>query len=218
MFAAAGWLPLFAVSALGIILLYLNNNFTAGPITIVVLSSILPLIAGIVLWREQTDQSDEASRNARHLASELSEVAQKSEIIINAIGDGVMAIDGKGVINLINPAGQEILGWGKQDALMLNYKSIVKLMDENNHELDTAHDPIQQVLNSNQEARANRIITETKSGKKINLSVVVSPIGEPGAGAIAVFRDVTKERAEEHEQAGVYQHRQPRNAHSRGFD
>jgi nitrogen-specific signal transduction histidine kinase len=41
----------------------------------------------------------------------------------------------------------------------------------------------------------------THSGKKILASLVASPVGDIGAGAIIVFRDITKEKAEEREQA-----------------
>src|SRR5690606_19291490 len=109
-------------------------------------------------------------RNVKHLANQLSEVAQKSEVVINAIGDGVIAVDSKGSIELINPAAQEMLGWGKQDALMLNYRSILKLTDENNKEVDPTNDPIQQVLNTNQQARSNKLLAVSNSGKKLSIS------------------------------------------------
>lgn len=112
-----------------------------------------------------------------------------------------MAIDSTGVVSLINPAGQEILGWAKQDAVMLNYKSILKLLDANNHEIDSSQDPIGQVLNTNQQTRSNTMQVQTKSGKKIMASLTVSPIGQAGSGVIVVFRDITKEKAEEREQA-----------------
>src|SRR5690606_7203888 len=41
----------------------------------------------------------------------------------------------------------------------------------------------------------------THSGKKLLISLVVSPVGQIGSGAIIVFRDITKEKAEEREQA-----------------
>jgi PAS domain S-box-containing protein len=152
------------------------------------------------VWREQ-GEADESTTNVKTLANQLSEVASKSEIVINAIGDGVIAIDPTGTIELINPAAQETLGWGKQDALKLNYKSILKLEDEVGKELDSAADPVQQVFNTNQQARAKHLIALTKSDKKISVSMVVNPIGDAGSGAIIVFRDITKERAEEREQA-----------------
>lgn len=200
LFGAYGWLPIIVMAGSYTAGAYLTGEFTAQTVVVIIASSIVPLAAGLVIWRD-TGGEDASEKNVKNLASQLSEVAQKSEIVINAIGDGVIAIDGQGVIQLINPAAQQILGWGKQDALLLNYKSILKLTDENNKELDPSQDPLQQVLNTNQQTRGNKLTAVTQSGKKIGVSLVASPIGDPGSGAIAVFRDVTKERAEEREQA-----------------
>lgn len=200
-FGAYAWLPVLVLTGSYAASLYLNGALSTLNSALLVLSTLVPFAAGLILWRTSSKSEEVTSKNVKNLANQLSEVATKSEIVINAIGDGVIAVDGKGVIQLINPAGQEILGWGKQDALMLNYKSVLKLADENNTELDAARDPIQQVLNTNQQARANKLVALSKSGKKVSVSIVVSPIGDPGSGVIAVFRDVTKERAEEREQA-----------------
>ncbi|MDB5160132.1 MAG: putative sensor protein [Candidatus Saccharibacteria bacterium] len=198
-FAVYGWLPIIIATGVFFAEQYLANKFSPSLIGIVGVSSLLPTIIGIILWRNHT--TTEAEKSVKTLASELSEVANRSEIVINAIGDGVIAIDAQGTIQLINPAAQEILGWGKQDALMLNYKSILQLTDLNNKPLDPGADPIMQVLNTNQQIRSSALIILTKSGKKVTSSLVVSPIGTPGSGVITVFRDMTKEKAEEREQA-----------------
>ncbi len=200
LFGAYGWMAIIVLVGMYIAGAYLADTLTFQTVAILAFSSMLPLILGIVAWRDQ-EEVDDSTKNVKKLANELSEVASKSEIVINAIGDGVIAIDSTGTIQLINPAGQQMLGWGKQDALKLNYKSILKLEDENSKELDPAVDPVQQVLNTNQQSRAKHLISTTKSGKKISVSLVVNPIGDTGSGAIIVFRDITNERAEEREQA-----------------
>lgn len=162
---------------------------------------ILPLIASLIIWHNKSNKAYTGDKAYKELASELSQVATQSEVVINAIGDGVMAIDAKGTIQLINPAAQQILGWGKQDALALNYKSVLQLVDLKGAPIDPATDPVQQVLNTNQQIRNNDTTLVTKSSKKIISSIVASPIGEVGSGAIIVFRDITKEKAEEREQA-----------------
>jgi len=198
-FALYGALPVFIATAVFVAAEYLSGDFNANLVAVVAFSTLLPMILGLIIWRNRGD--NEEDRNVKKMASELSEVANRSEIVINAIGDGVIAIDTQGIIQLINPAAQEILGWGKQDALMLNYKSILQLTDLNNNPLDPLDDPIQQVLNTNQQIRSKTLILITKSGKKITTSLVVSPIGDMGSGIITVFRDMTKEKAEEREQA-----------------
>jgi len=198
-FAIYGALPVFIATAVFVAAEYLSGDFNANLVAVVAFSTLLPMILGLVIWRNRGD--NEEDRNVKKMASELSEVANRSEIVINAIGDGVIAIDTQGIIQLINPAAQVILGWGKQDALMLNYKSILQLTDLNNNPLDPVDDPIQQVLNTNQQIRSKTLTLVTKSGKKITTSLVVSPIGDMGSGIITVFRDMTKEKAEEREQA-----------------
>lgn len=200
-FGAYGWISILAGTGAATGLWYVSGDLNETNIGLVLLIGLMPMIGGILVWREHHESESESNRNAKNLANQLSQVANKSEIIINAIGDGVIAMDAKGTVELINPAGQEILGWPKQDALMLHYKSILKLSSEDNQEIDPSQDPVQAVLNTNQEARGNKLTAVTQSGKRINISLVVSPIGETGSGVIAVFRDITKERSEEREQA-----------------
>ena len=202
-FGPFGAIPILLALGTFIANRYINGNFLINEIVTTTISGILPLFAGIIVWynRQNKDASATETRNYRSLANELTEVANKSEVVINAIGDGVMAIDGQGNIQLINPAAQNIIGWGKQDALNLNYKSVLQLIDQKNDTPDDANDPIRQVLNVNQQIRTNNMSVLTSSGKKLMISLVVSPVGDLGAGVIAVFRDITSEKASEREQA-----------------
>ena len=202
-FGAWGIVPILIGIGLFVSAEYLARRFSIELIVAVCFAGILPLVASFIIWHNKSTKGDNGGddRAYKDLANELSQVATQSEVVINAIGDGVMAIDGKGLIQLLNPAAQEILGWGKQDALALNYKSILQLTNNEGNKLSPAEDPVEQVLNTNQQIRNDEITITTKNGKKIAGSLVISPIGDTGSGAIIVFRDVTKEKAEEREQA-----------------
>lgn len=202
-FGLWGIMPILITSSVFAAIQFINANLKNETLIVVLFSSLLPMIVSSLIWRNKSDKDESGndSRAYKNLASELNEVASKSEVVINAIGDGVMAIDNLGVIQLINPAAQQIIGWGKQDALALNYKSILQLVNEKDEALDAANDPIQQALNINQQIRTNNLTLMTNSGKKLMISLVVSPVGEVGSGVIIVFHDVTKEKAEEREQA-----------------
>jgi PAS domain S-box-containing protein len=184
---------------------YISGSLTIEAMIIIVFSGMIPLVISLLMWYNESEDSSYNfggdSKSNKNLSSELSEVADKSEVVINAIGDGVMAIDNKGVVQIINPAAQNIIGINKQDAIALNYKSVLHMLNQKNEVIDIANDPIQQALNINQQIRTNDTTILTNSGKKITVSLVISPVGEVGSGIIAVFRDVTKERAEEREQA-----------------
>lgn len=180
---------------------YITGAATIDSLIIATVASIAPLIASFIIWHTKSTKDVKNDKAYRELASELSHESNKSETVINAINDGVVSVDTQGVIQLINPAAQQIIGWGKADAVGLSYKSVVKLNDKNDKPIDAAADPVAQVLATHKEARTDDLTVTTEAGKKIILSLVVSPIGAPSTGAIMVFRDITKEKSEEREQA-----------------
>ncbi len=180
---------------------YFNGGATIDSLIIASVASIAPLIASFIIWHTKSTKDVKHDKAYHDLASELSHESNKSETVINAINDGVVSVDTQGVIQLINPAAQQIIGWGKADAVGLSYKSVVKLNDKNDKPIDTSADPVTQVLATHREVRTDELTVTTEAGKKILLSLVVSPIGAPSTGAIMVFRDITKEKSEEREQA-----------------
>lgn len=201
-FGLWGTMPVFIATCVFTSIQYLSGNFSIEIMITILLSSIVPLIVGSIIWyQKQTSQTSDDNGGYKHLKNELNEVVTKSEVIIDAIGDGVITINSNSLIQLINPAAQALIGWSKQDALTLNYKSVLQLVNQKNEALDALSDPIQQVLNTNQQIRTNSLSLITKTGKKLMISLVVSPVGEMGSGIIAVFHDITSEKAEEREQA-----------------
>ena len=157
----------------------------------------LPLIFSLVLWirRQKTDD------NISSLENKLSAVESKSDVVINAIDDGVLAISKDGNIELINPSAQQIIGWDQGDALGLNWKSVLKLVTSDGKDVEDLKNPIVQSLLKNQPTHNDKLFLLTSSEKRILVSIVSSPVGTDGEGIIVVFRDITKEKAEEREQA-----------------
>lgn len=157
----------------------------------------LPLIFSLILWirRQKTDD------NTSSLENKLSAVESKSDVVINAIDDGVLAISKDGNIELINPSAQQIIGWDQGDALGLNWKSVLKLVTSDGKDVEDLENPIAQSLSKNQPTHNDKLFLLTSSEKRILVSIVSSPVGTDGEGIIVVFRDITKEKAEEREQA-----------------
>ena len=157
----------------------------------------LPLIFSLVLWirRQKTDD------NTSNLENRLSAVENKSDAVINAIDDGVLAISKDGNVELINPSAQQIIGWDQGDALGLNWKSVLKLVTSDGKDVEDLENPIAQSLSKNQPTHNDKLFLLTSSEKRILVSIVSSPVGTDGEGIIVVFRDITKEKAEEREQA-----------------
>ena len=195
-----------AVLALASFLLweFFGSGISMSNFIVLAVTGATPLLAAILLWGREDPglggQSHE-ERSYNELASELSQVAGKSEVVINAITDGVLALDSQGTIQLINPAAQTLVGWGKHDAVTLSYKSVLKILNAKNIEVTPAEDPVAQALMTNQPVKTDNLNIQTQSGKNFMAAISVSPVGQLGKGVIVVFRDITTERSDERQRA-----------------
>lgn len=165
------------------------------------LAIILPLVIGYFIWSRRFQVQDKSSAAVSELAEELTQESSKSEIITNAIADGVLLINAKGAIQLINPAALRIIGWGNEDAIGLDYRSVLKIIDNANTVVEGPLDPIQQCLSTRQSVITDKLGIRTTSGKQLLTSIMASPLSDSGSGTVVVFRDITSQRAEEREQA-----------------
>lgn len=199
-FGIVGYSAVLLLVAAYVSYLSMTGSATNENLLVAIVAGVAPLIASFIIWHTK-GKEDKRDKAYMELASELSHESNRSETVINAINDGVLSVDKKGTIQLINPAAERIIGWTKGDAMRLSYKSVLKLNDRDDKPVTVTNDPIEQVLTTSQEIRTEDLSIQTESGRKVLLSVVVSPIGKPVTGAIIVFRDITKEKSEEREQA-----------------
>lgn len=170
-------------------------------IIVVIVTGIIPLIVSYIIFHANKRSSNKQSTAYHELANELGQAINKSEVVIKAIDDGVIALNSHGNIDLMNPAALRIIGWGDNDVIGLNYASVLKLTDTKNQAVTEANDPIATTLATNKDIHSKDFFAITGSGKHILINLVVSPIGQIGEGVIVVFSDITRESAEEREQA-----------------
>jgi len=183
---------------------YLDNRLTFQVVSSVILIGIIPMILSIYIWhfrKNNENNNTTIDKKNLRLSAQIEGLSSQSETIIKAIGDGVVSIDGRGIISMMNPAAENLSGWTYDDASRLNYKSIFQLLDNSSQPINESKDPIAKALNNNEQILDDDLALQTKNNKKIMVSLHISPIGQPGAGVIVVFRDITKAKAEETEQA-----------------
>lgn len=162
---------------------------------------VFPVIMGYFFWSRRFQVQDKSDEAVSELAQELTQESSKSGIITSAIADGVLVVDVNGIIQLINPAAQRIIGWGEEDAAKLDYRSVLKIINGKNEIVEGQLDPIQQCLSTQQSVLTDNLGIRTASGKQLLASIMASPLSDGGSGAVVVFRDITAQRAEEREQA-----------------
>lgn len=139
------------------------------------------------------------------IAANLRDEKVKSDIILNSIDDGVMVIDSEMTIQRFNPGASHITGWEVEEAQGLDYRSVIRLVDDHENAYPEDKDPFRTALRSGQLVRDNDAILVSRSNKRISLSLNVSPLLDEGSGqvqgVVAVFRDVSEARQQERQRA-----------------
>ena len=190
-----------ALLAISIGFMWINNQTTPPQAIQLFILGISPIILGLILWH--SDKTEEKTEDTyKEIVNNLGTTKSKSDIVISNIDDGVLAISQDGIIELINPAAQKLLGWSQKDATNLSWKSVLKIITSDGKDVADVDNPIAQALDIKTPVHSDRFQLLTASEKRLLISLVCTPVGgQGGGGIIAVFRDITKEKAEEREQA-----------------
>jgi PAS domain S-box-containing protein len=169
-------------------------------VALIIVSSTLVFL-GQLFWRKYYIDKDVATDT---LSSSLSKEQAKSDIILNAIEDGVILVDTNQIIRLFNPGASAITGWPAEEAVGLDHHAVLHLIDEKNVDYPASQNPFNRVFADHKSVRDSQAVLVSRSNKHISLNLSVSPlIGSTGAisGAVCVFRDVSQERSEEKRRA-----------------
>lgn len=134
------------------------------------------------------------------------DIKRRAKIVIDNISDGITFIDANGIIHLFNPAAEQLLAWSEAETLQLNYKTIFRFVNSASQPISDAENPITRALSSNKPQTSDSFHLLTHSDQKVSVSIKVTPITTQDGdmtindGAIVVFRDITRERAEQNAQ------------------
>jgi PAS domain S-box-containing protein len=125
----------------------------------------------------------------------------EADFILDTIEDGVVMIGRDGLIHMCNPAAGKISGWPPAEAVGLDYKGVLKLVDDKGQPLPEIENPFTQALSTGQTCRDSNATLAGRNDQKVPISVIVSPVrdaaGQPNGSVVGVFRDIAKEKEEE---------------------
>ena len=125
-----------------------------------------------------------------------------AEMVLGAIHDGVIITNKAGTIEFMNPAAATMTGMGVNNAKGLDYGLVVKLESKEGRTLSENENPLIQAMKTNQPLegyQASLIVGQ--SDKRIPISISVLPVEGMSQNRIITFRNISKELAEEGEQA-----------------
>lgn len=122
---------------------------------------------------------------------------------LDFIAEAVLVVDEHGMIKFANPAAASMTGFGEPDNLTgLDYSLVVHLEDAQGTPLDPMQTELFTALKLNRALHTrDYVLISAQSERRISLDLVCIPTGDERADRIINFRDITKELAEEREQA-----------------
>jgi len=168
-------------------------SFSGVLLGVVITAGVLtPLILFI---RHNYNQAKESANDLGSITSEK----LKSDVILNAIGDGVILVDDQKLIRLFNPAATTITGWNINDAIGLDYHNVIQLENDNGQPYSDQECPINKVFETGASSNDSKSVLVTHANKRIALNLSVSPLvneDQEVVGAVGIFRDISKEKGD----------------------
>jgi PAS domain S-box-containing protein len=149
--------------------------------------------------------------NINTLSQLLDQEKLKSNVILESIDDGVMVMNIKGTVEIMNNSAAELLGWSREEAIKLDYRSLIQLTHDNDTEKQPELSSIDICMQTNKASQKISLL-ETKNKRRVYIDIVTSPITENyktedgssttrTVGIIAVLRNVDKQKREEEQRS-----------------
>jgi len=144
--------------------------------------------------------SDEV-RDRKAAESRLADGKERLAVTLRSIGDGVIATDTDGRIEMMNRAAEEITGWAIEEARGKHLASVLRIVDELSRK--PRDDLVAQVMRENAiiELPRETVLIQKDGGERV-VADSAAPIRDAESriiGVVIVFRDVTAARQADEE-------------------
>ncbi|HNX60760.1 MAG TPA: PAS domain S-box protein, partial [Spirochaetota bacterium] len=127
---------------------------------------------------------------------EISEEKEKLDATLRSIADGVITVNGSGVITMFNAAAEKITGWSCHEAIGRKIADVVSVFSDRS--ADCSEEIIGKIrCNTLPQTVRNRIDITGKSGRRIPVEIHITPISELAgglSGEVLVISDVSEKR------------------------
>jgi PAS domain S-box-containing protein len=125
------------------------------------------------------------------------EIQRQKELLattLASIGDGVIAVDGNGLLTFLNREAERLTGWSNAEAAGQPFGSVFRIVHAKT--LEPVPNPVEKVLQLGMRLElSDQVLLLDKSGKSLPIGDSAAPIRQSGGkveGAVVVFRDITE--------------------------
>jgi PAS domain S-box-containing protein len=191
------WWMLALFILIGLIMVGSYYGEVASPYSLITLRQLLVTLGVVTIGIYAYQQSRESmAREAQKSSVTSKEDRIKADIIIDNIGEGVVAVDVKGRIILVNKVAADMIGWKIDELQNKTYVEAIPMVDASGQRVTISERPLMRTLQGGEEVRLDTSYLR-KDGSAFAVEVTSKPIVVDGKvhGAIATFRDTTAEHA-----------------------
>lgn len=147
------------------------------------------------------------------LSNMLEQEQFKSGLVLESITDGVLIINTKGTVEVLNQSAATMLGWTKAEAQSLDYRSLLPLANASEEDTSAKEASDLAITTTFATGRPTQAISflQTHSQQRLYVDIVASPMFEENTkspqtkkklvGVIAVLRDVDQQKREEEQRS-----------------
>ncbi|HTA63868.1 MAG TPA: EAL domain-containing protein, partial [Xanthomonadaceae bacterium] len=115
-----------------------------------------------------------------------------SQVVLGAIGDGVISLDATGIVDYINPAAERITGWARDAATGSHVAQVLPLIGVREPPMDSDAAALSAWFHSSTEANTTlRMRDGVEREVQLAVSVVMDGQGGP-KGLVLTFRDISQ--------------------------
>lgn len=123
-----------------------------------------------------------------------------NEIVLESINEGVMIVDQKGNIQLVNPAACKLIGRDADELLHVNHDAVITLLDKTGNRISSARNPINIAIKQKEYKETRDLdMVAADSNKNTPVSIITTPSQGDNPNIVVTFRDIDRELREEHE-------------------
>ena len=123
-----------------------------------------------------------------------------NEIVLESINEGVMIVNQKGNIQLVNPAACKLIGRDADELLHVNHDAVITLLDKTGNRISSARNPINIAIKQKEYKETRDLdMVAADSNKNTPVSIITTPSQGDNPNIVVTFRDIDRELREEHE-------------------
>lgn len=148
---------------------------------------------GLFLWQRRQKAH---YRSLYTVEAKLRANTERHSITLQAVGDGIIATDAHGLVELLNPVAEALTGWRQEDASGRPLAEVFHIVNEQTRK--EAENPVTKVLREGKVVGiANHTLLIAKDGVERPIADSAAPICDDQGeivGVVLVFRDQGEER------------------------